>query len=1193
MNSSGQPTSRWLSFSCCKFSGLPWPERVFVLAFVPAFLVPWHLCAAERQLDVTLTNKTGIVWYKATDSAAEVRVEPEFHLHSGNTLRTDTNSTAVVLVEHKDRLVRLWELTTLRVLPPESDSNPWLNLVRGAVYLFSREKSNEVRIRTPHGTGAPNGTEFVITVKSNETVLAMFDGTATFTNEWGATNLQSGEMCVARKGEPPIKMALAATNLVQWWLYYPGVLDVDELNFTPSEKEALSPSLEAYRKGDLAAALAAYPGFPTPSTPTTDHGRIYLAGLRLAAGQVDKAEALLNDVKTKSSLAEALSWVIAAVQHNVEQPPEVHTSASEWLGLSYYYQARHELGMALKAATNSVAVSPNFAFGWERVAELEFSFGHNRKARRALDNSLRLAPRNAQAHALDGFLLSADNRLSPARKAFQTAIELDPNHGNAWLGRGLIRIRTGDAMGGRMDLRMAAILEPNRSLLHSYLGKAFTDAGEFEKADLELQRARSLDTNDPTPSLYSALLKREENRINEAVDDLEESIERNDNRAVYRSRFKLDEDLAVRSVNLANIYLDAGMIDVSVREAARAVNADYANYSAHLFLASSYNALRDPRQISVRYETPWLSEYLMANLLAPVGAGTLSPSVSQQEYSKLFERDRPRFSSSTEYWSNGDLFQTATLYGVFGGTSYGIDTVYRSEDGDRPNSDFEQLTTSVRLKQQVTPQDTLLFQAIYYNAEAGDVRQYYYQTNAQFGQRLTETQLPVLLAGYHREWAPGSHTLFLGSHWQDTLKVTDPAYPVVSLYSTGQVIGVPIPPGPRAALDYRSEITGYSAELQQIWQRNSNTAIIGGRFQTGAFDTRSDLSASTPFRFSTNQPYLSTPSVTRDFVTDFQRANVYFYDYWQVFDPLLLSAGLSYDRVTGPENFQSPPVSPGDFSTDQLSPKGGFIWTPTRQTTVRAAYTRSLGGVSFDQSFQLEPTQVAGFNQAYRSLIPESVAGNIPMAPFETVAAAIEQTVGAGTYLGVQAECLRSQVTRSLGTEDFSGYTISGGMLMTNFAAASTPQKLDYCERNFVLTFNQLIDANWSFGARYRLSEAQLKTDLTAIPDSVYADARTDRRAVLNQLNLFALFNHESGFFGQVDSVWSHQSNHGYSAEELPGDDFWQFNAFVGWRFMRRRIELRLGVLNITDQNYRLNPLNLTSELPRERTLTTGFSFAF
>jgi hypothetical protein len=41
------------------------------------------------------------------------------------------------------------------------------------------------------------------------------------------------------------------------------------------------------------------------------------------------------------------------------------------------------------------------------------------------------------------------------------------------------------------------------------------------------------------------------------------------------------------------------------------------------------------------------------------------------------------------------------------------------------------------------------------------------------------------------------------------------------------------------------------------------------------------------------------------------------------------------------------------------------------------------------------------------------------------------------------------------------------------------------------------------------------------------------------------------------------------------GDDFWQHNVWSGYRFPRRRAELRLGVLNLADQDYRLNSAKL------------------
>src|SRR5439155_12864109 len=192
------------------------------------------------------------------------------------------------------------------------------------------------------------------------------------------------------------------------------------------------------------------------------------------------------------------------------------------------------------------------------------------------------------------------------------------------------------------------------AVLRSYLGKAFTHLGDTTHADKELTLAKNLDANDPTSWLYSALVNEQENRINEAVNDLQRSKELNDNRSIFRSRLLLDQDQAVRSANLAAIYRDAGMFDVSVQEASRAVNYDYGNYSAHLFLAESYDALRDPNLINLRYETSTLSELLVADLLAPPNAGSLSQNISQQEYSRFFDADHIGLFSKTDYDSGGN-----------------------------------------------------------------------------------------------------------------------------------------------------------------------------------------------------------------------------------------------------------------------------------------------------------------------------------------------------------------------------------------------------------------------------------------------------------------------------------------------------------------------------------------------------------
>ena len=154
-----------------------------------------------------------------------------------------------------------------------------------------------------------------------------------------------------------------------------------------------------------------------------------------------------------------------------------------------------------------------------------------------------------------------------------------------------------------------------------------------------------------------------------------------------------------------------------------------------------------------------------------------------------------------------------------------------------------------------------------------------------------------------------------------------------------------------------------------------------------------------------------------------------------------------------------------------------------------------------------------------------------------------------------------------------------------------TRESLYYRERSFTLSLNQLLGKYFSVGASYRFSDAEFQehfVELTALSPS----PDRDESATLQQVNLLANFNHASGLFAQAGGIWSQQSNFGYSPD-IPGDDFWQVNAFVGYRFLRRQAELRVGLLNITDRDYRLNPLNLYNELPRHRTLAVSFKFYF
>ncbi len=277
------------------------------------------------------------------------------------------------------------------------------------------------------------------------------------------------------------------------------------------------------------------------------------------------------------------------------------------------------------------------------------------------------------------------------------------------------------------------------------------------------------------------MLDQQENKINPAIADLQTAQAENDNRSVFRSRMLLDQDRAVASANLASVYRDAGMTDVAVREAARAVTDDYANESAHLFLSDSYYNLLDPTQFNLRYDTAWFNELLLANILSPVGGGRLSQQVSQQDYSKLFESDGLSLAGFTQVRTDGMIHQTATQFGTFDNTSYAIDLDYHHNNGVRVNNSLDNVNLDTTIKQQITPRDTAMLLVQYENYHSGDNFQYYYQTNARPFFKFNEQLQPELVATWHHEWAPGIHTLFMVDRLVDDQQFSDKAAPQLLL----------------------------------------------------------------------------------------------------------------------------------------------------------------------------------------------------------------------------------------------------------------------------------------------------------------------------------------------------------------------------------------------------------------------------
>jgi tetratricopeptide (TPR) repeat protein len=369
-------------------------------------------------------------------------------LRAGDRLRTRAASQVALRWSDKS-VLRLNELGDFQIQTPpaQQKGDGRFTLWQGILYFFHRDRPGNIQFNTRTASAAVRGTEFNLEAEANgRTVLTLIEGEVDLENPNGRIQVSGGEQAIAEPGRVPYLSArLDLMRAIQWTLYYPAALDLEEAGLNVPANE-LMPSLEAYRRGDLLSALNQY---PPERTPQSDGERIYLAALALAVGQVERSETLLGPLAARtdhptSRLATALQTMIGVVQgrHSLTNPPP--QSATEWLVQSYRHQGSFELERALADARTAARQNPRFGFAWARVAELEFSFGRVEAAQLAVAKALTLTPRNAEALALRGFLAAAQSQITLAIRYFGEALAVDPSlgtRGSAAASAGSARVR--------------------------------------------------------------------------------------------------------------------------------------------------------------------------------------------------------------------------------------------------------------------------------------------------------------------------------------------------------------------------------------------------------------------------------------------------------------------------------------------------------------------------------------------------------------------------------------------------------------------------------------------------------------------------------------------------------------------------------------------------------------------------------
>lgn len=906
---------------------------------------PWvaQMASVQGTVEVRLEGKTGWQAAKLDDTYC-----------AGDTIRVLDKSRADIALRTRP-VLRLDQNSNITFGGIKEEKKSLVNLIEGAVHFFSRSPRS-LDVQTAFVDAGVEGTEFFIRVDAQQTFISVFEGKVVASNDAGSLPLTDGQSAVTEQGKAPAMAVVARPrDAVQWSLYYPPVIHFDSDAFQAGSgwQGMVGNSLQSYRSGDIQGAFNAISG--VPASVADARFLAYRSSLLLAVGRIDEANADIGRALQSNPNecdALALKSVIAVVLNEKDHALELARkavsaapqSASALLALSYAQQAHFNLDGAKESLEKAVELEPKNALAWARLAELYMSFGRLGDAQNAAWKAEDANPDLSRSQTVLGYAYLMRVKIREATDAFTRAIRLDQADPLPRLGLGLATIRDGELQEGRREIEIAVSLAAENAILRSYLGKAFYEEKEDKLAADQYGEAKRADSSDPTPYFYDAIRKQTVNRPVEALHDMQDAIERNDNRAVYRSRLLLDSDLAARSASMARIYSDLGFQQLALVEGWKSVNTDPTNFSSHRFLADSYSALP-------RHEIARVSELLQSQLLQPANTTPIQPrlaesnlfllsaagpgSMSFNEFNPIFNRDGLTFQASFLGGENETISGEAVVAGIYKNASFSIGYSHFETDGFRENADQEDEIGNAFLQLELSPQTSIQMEYRYRDNVHGDLRLRFSPDSFLPGERNREKRNSYRF-GIRQSLSPSS--TFLGSFsYQDG---------DFSLFD-----GQPVEPG-LISISAQNDPIAIGGEGQYLY-RSGMINVVGG---FGHVDIEDEILSEVVVDFPPPPDGPGPLAFPATIGADVKHTNAYGYVYIQPVENLTFTAGLSGDFI------KSETTEVGE--NNHANPKFGITWSPVPNTTLRAAAFRSTKRTLISNQ-TLEPTQVAGFNQFY------------------------------------------------------------------------------------------------------------------------------------------------------------------------------------------------------------------------------------
>ena len=885
-------------------------------------------------------------------------------IHAGDTIRTGANGKASLLMSDEtmmqvDRSSQVqithvaknagWFERSVIAKTIKSASRSVYSLISGKLWARNKNRNVNASFKTTTATIGIRGTELVIEANEDGAVTStVIEGRVEAENEYGTVIGETGNQISIQPGQAPQRsILLNPENAVQWTVVMPPLLNAADL-----AGGSISTEIRQLVNQEDYATAAQKVSQQRQRSPKDAALQLLDAVLDIFNGQPvsahKKLTRLRKDIPDNSLLLRSLATASlmtgdndtakVAADRAVALEPE---NAANHVVLAYVQQSRFELDAAMKSTSAALRLDADNMLAAVILAQLQFGSGYSEQAMNTLLTARKRDPNNAMINNLAGFVLLSLHKLDEARNAFNIALESNAGMAESHMGLGIVNMREGQVDHALESMTSAVALDPQRSLFLSYWGKMLYQVKRYDKALDMFEHAALLDKKDPTPVFYKSIVLRDLNRSGEAIESLNQAIALNDNRAVYRSRFLLDQDLAVRNVDLSILYDQLGLSRIAEKKAVAAIKSDYTNYSAHLFYAGVLGS-QDDRSY------PAGSEALLARMLQPANVNTFN---TFNDYTSFFEQP----DIGGQITARGGNFGTAggeiIIYGSDPDTNfaYNVGVFGDTTDGWRETNSEASKAAAFIGKWQPSEENGFLVSALYSNFEQRDQTEQRYEIDSLSSpEDELNLDLAAMELGYTHKFSPGSHLLLYGTYQNNTGDF---------IRTTDSTLSVP----PALYLDDTStaefERPYYQLQLQYMNKFGNHQLITGllgfsGSNMQENFVIGANAVDRGPVPPIVLDPLLAFDNPMPSYDLDISFISAYLHDSWQVSDNIIIEAAIYFDKMENADAF-----SGTTWEVQEAGPRLGFIWDASENNTIRLSAFKYL--LPFVTS-RLDPVDMAG-----------------------------------------------------------------------------------------------------------------------------------------------------------------------------------------------------------------------------------------